>query len=200
MGQYYKPVLLTKNNQPIKTFNAHDFGSGLKLMEHSWRLNSFVRFVEKHLVYKPTKIVWAGDYADNEKDMDKNLYELADDDTYLINHPLGESVSQYDYTKFNKAIKPHIVQLRFKYLVNHDKKEFVNKDKAPNNDGWQIHALPLLTCEGNDRGGGDYRPASDGTKGNVGLIGAWARDTIEVVSCKRDIPKDYTEIIFDLSE
>ena len=37
-----------------------------------------------------------------------------------------------------------------------DKKEFVNKDTMPNNDDWLVHPLPLLTCEGNGRGGGDY--------------------------------------------
>jgi hypothetical protein len=51
----------------------------------------------------------------------------------------------------------------------------------------------LLTCEGNNRGGGDFRGESD-------LVGSWARDTISIESRKADIPKGYTELIFDLVE
>ena len=81
-----------------------------------------------------------------------------------------------------------------KYLVNHDKKQFVDKTKVPKDkDGWRIHPLPLLTCEGNGRGGGDFRGESE-------LVGSWARDIISVESKKADIPKGYTEVIFDLVE
>jgi hypothetical protein len=81
-----------------------------------------------------------------------------------------------------------------KYLVNHDKKQFVNKTNVPKDrDGWRIHPLPLLTCEGNGRGGGDFRGDSD-------LVGSWARDIISVESTKSTIPKGYTELIFDLTE
>ena len=84
---------------------------------------------------------------------------------------------------------------KFKYLVNYDKKEFVDKSKTPQDSyGSEMHPLPLLTCEGNGRGGGDFR-------GNEGeLVGRWSRDTIGVSSKKTDIPKDFKEIKFDLSE
>ena len=45
----------------------------------------------------------------------------------------------------------------------------------------------------NKRGGGDFRGESE-------LVGSWARDIISVESKKSDIPKDYTEVIFDLIE
>lgn len=83
-----------------------------------------------------------------------------------------------------------MVDKKYKYLINHSKMEFVNKSKVPNNDGWVIHPLPLLTCEGNGQGGGDYR-------GESPLIGSWARDVISVDCVK---PKGYKEIIFDLVE
>jgi hypothetical protein len=47
-----------------------------------------------------------------------------------------------------------------------------------------------LTCEGNGRGGGDYR-------GESPLIGSWARDVISVSDTK---PKDFEELVFDLVE
>lgn len=215
MGQYYKPVFLSENNKPISSVTCYDFGSSAKLMEHSWRLNPFVRFVENQLMIQAQKLVWAGDYADNEdpKTLSKaeikphvdnkseywneakilkeglNLYSLSENVGKLTHdEEIPEGKSKYDYN-FKK-----IAPLSAKYLINYDKKEFVDKTKVPkDNDGWQIHPLPLLTCEGNGRGGGDFRKESD-------LIGSWARNRIGVVTKKGDIPKDFKEVIFDLTE
>ena len=88
--------------------------------------------------------------------------------------------------------------LTARYLVNHDRKEFVDKRKTlKNSDGWRLHPLPLLTCEGCGNGGGDFFKKAD-VECNEELIGLWSRDTIGVVSRKADIPKGYKEIIFDL--
>jgi len=216
MGQYYKPIFLSEKNKPIASFECYDFGSGAKLMEHSWMKNSFVRFVEKSLMIQPQKLVWAGDYADNEdpKTLTKeeikphvekgseyyneekllseglNLYTLAYEVGKIrTSEEIPKDKSKYDYTFKN------IAPLTAKYLINYDKKEFVNKSKTPkDSDGWQIHPLPLLTCEGNGRGGGDFR-------GNEkDLVGRWSRDKIGVVNKKSDIPKDFKEIEFNLSE
>jgi hypothetical protein len=84
-----------------------------------------------------------------------------------------------------------------KYLINFDKKEFVNKTKVPkDNDGWRIHPLPLLTCEGNDRGGSKINFYGD----EKGLVGRWSRDIIGSSTNKTNIPKEFKEIIFDLVE
>tara|TARA_B100000927_G_scaffold163819_1_gene131979 strand:+ start:436 stop:1086 length:651 start_codon:yes stop_codon:yes gene_type:complete len=216
MGQYYKPIFLNENNKPISYAYSHDFGSGLKLMEHSWMLNPFVRFIENQLMLQAQKLVWAGDYADNEnpktitskeikalsrenseywnaeilKKEGINLYSLSEL-VGKISHDetIPKNKNKYDY-KYKK-----IAPTSAKYLINYDKKEFVNKTKVPkDNDGWKIHPLPLLTCEGNGRGGGDFR----GDK--VKLVGRWSRDKIGVVTKKTEIPKDFKEIIFDLTE
>jgi len=212
MGQYYKAVFLAENKKPIASVSSYDFGSGAKLMEHSWMKNPFVRFVERQLMVAPQKLVWAGDYADNEKpetitereikiladeeseywNTEKlrkngvNLYSLADTIGKLIHDERVENKYEHDY----KGVAP----LKAKYLVNHDKQEFVDKTKVPKDkEGWQIHPLPLLTCEGNGRGGGDFR-------GENKLIGVWARNRISVVSKKSDIPKGFKELIFDVVE
>ncbi len=216
MGQYYKPIFLSENNKPVLSVTCYDFGSGAKLMEHSWMKNTFVRFIEKHLMLQPQKLVWAGDYADNENpnmltkedikphivkgcihwNEDKlineglNLYTLSDNVGKLTHdEDIPKDKSKYDYT-FKK-----VAPLTAKYLVNYNKNEFINKSKTPkDSEGWQIHPLPLLTCEGNLRGGGDFR-------GNEKeLVGRWSRDRIGVVSKKGDIPKGFKEIVFDLSE
>lgn len=183
MGQYYKAVLLNLENKPNAHVSSHDLGSGSKLMEHSWRGNYFVRFVEKILIHNPIKLVWSGDYADEEPTEKENLYTLSDNSPKMSEEvPKGRS--RWDY-KF-KCIAP----LRYKYMVNMDKKEFVNKDIMPkDNHGWRVHPLPLLTCEGNGRGGGDYR-YDNGKE----YIGSWARNRIMVVSRKSEIPKDFREI------
>ncbi len=183
MGQYYKAVLLNLKNKPNAHVSSYDLGSGSKLMEHSWRANSFVRFVEKILINNPIKLVWSGDYADEEPTENENLYTLSDNSP-KISEEVPEGQNRWDY-KF-KSIAP----LRYKYMVNMDKKEFVNKDTMPkDNHGWRVHPLPLLTCEGNGRGGGDYR-YNNGKE----YIGSWARNKIMVVSRKSDIPKDFREI------
>ena len=79
---------------------------------------------------------------------------------------------------------------RFRFVVNHTKKQFVDKTKLASCGGYTIHPLPLLTCEGNGRGGGDYR-------GDSSLVGSWARD---VISVEVDAPEGFEEIIFDLVE
>ncbi len=210
MGQYYKAIFLTNKNKPKNFVDSHDFGCGLKLMEHSWMLNPFVRFVEKQLMIEPQKIVWGGDYADNEaaetitKEETKmlivceytadeikdgvNLYSLCNVVSKLTHN---ERVTDKYNHKFNCI---SLAPLTAKYLVNYDRKEFIDKTKVPkDNNGWRIHPLPLLTCEGNGRGGGDFRGESD-------LIGLWARNSIGVISSKTKIPKDFKEIIFNLIE
>lgn len=82
------------------------------------------------------------------------------------------------------------------WLINHDKGLVVDKRKVPkDSDGWRIHPLPILTVEGNDRGGGDLHP--ERASGDVKLIGSWARDRVSLASRK---PKGYTDLLFDLRE
>ena len=215
MGQYYRPVFLTEKSKPISFAVSYDFGSGAKLMEHSWRLNPFVRFIENQLLIQPQRLVWAGDYADNEDPKtltNAEIKELSDEKSEYWNSTKlkAEGVNLYsisktvakithdeeipkDKSKYDYNYKK-VAPLTAKYLINYDKKEFVNKTKVPkDSDGWQMHPLPILTCEGNGRGGGDFR-------GESKLIGSWSRDRIGVVTKKSDIPKDFKEVIFDLKE
>ena len=116
MGQYYKPVCIEKNEY----LYSHDYDNGLKLMEHSWIGNNFMDAVmtlikPKGLWYRQ-QIVWAGDYADPEKD--ENGEDMVSIEGYDIN--LYDIVGK-DGTKLN--VKPDKELGRF--LVNMDTKEFV---------------------------------------------------------------------------
>ena len=67
----------------------------------------------------------------------------------------------------------------YRYLVNHDTQQYVDKDKAGD-----IHPLPLLTAEG-DREGGDYRGS------NEELVGIWARN---ILSAENEVPPGFAEL------
>ena len=174
MGQYYSAVILKEDKIRVKHFlNPRCYNNGAKLMEHSWMKNSFVGAFESLLLHNPLNIVWAGDYADNDDELDSNVYDRCTEDLNI-----------------SKSTNGYVT--RRKYIVNHDKKQFINKSKVPSNGGWVIHPLPLMVCEGNGRGGGDFYGQDP-----KGLVGSWARDLISIESMK---PKGFEEIIFDLVE
>ena len=169
MGQYYKVVFLAEKEENkkdfIRIYICVDFGNGMKLTEHSYINNEFVNAIEYLLspegsFYK-SRIVWAGDYADPEIENEENLHHI----TYK--QPSKE------YIPTNK------ISSEYKYIVNHTKKQYINKS-----DYKLYHPLPLITAEGNGRGGGDYYGV------NKDKIGIWSRD---VLSIEKEIPENYSE-------
>ena len=174
MGQYYYPIILNSDGKIVVWMCAHNYNNGLKLMEHSYLGNNFVSTFEFGLSpegphYK-SRVVWAGDYADKELDQEKNLYQMCD-----------------EYTMISPQVKETKM---YRYIINHSKKQFVDKTKAPKQENFAVHPLPLLTCEGNGRGGGDYR-------GESPLIGSWARD---IISVEEVAPEGFEELVFDLMD
>jgi hypothetical protein len=163
MGQYYHPVNLD-NKQWV---SSHDFGAGLKLMEHSWVGNDFVGSVMNLMLkggaWFKKRIVWAGDYYGERENEIDHFSQCIDANKVLPTIRMDEKTQK-------KAI-----------LVNHTKNMYVRFDEMPNNDGWVINPLPLLTALGNGRGGGDYRDDVDSDK-----VGIWAGD---VLSIEMTVPK-----------
>jgi len=176
MGQGYKAIILASEqagNEIIRTWvDPHDHANGYKLMEHSYIDNLFVQAVEyllspKGMFYK-SRILWAGDYADPEEGLTENLNYIASDESNEGKRT-PSSIHSMD---------------AYPYIVNHTKKQYVVKTK-------DIHPLPLLTAEGNGRGGGDYAGINDY------LVGIWARD---VISAETDIPAGYEELVCTFDE
>ena len=175
MGQYYYPIILDADGKIIMWMNAHNYHNGLKLTEHSFIGNNFVSTFEFALspegIYHKSRVVWAGDYADEESNQ-QDLYNQCNESQQII-------PSEKDTTQF-------------RFVINHTKKLFVDKTKVlKDSGGYRLHPLPLLTCEGNGRGGGDYR-------GDSPLVGSWARDVISVEEVSP--VEGYEEIVFDLME
>lgn len=189
MGQYYRAIFLAEDRKtPVAIISPYDYANGAKLMEHSWIGNEFVEAVETHLLNKQS-FVWAGDYADGEVDGPLN--------------PNGKRENLFSIVRTLERttpirIKPVVNEVALpRFLLNHTKKEYVDKTKSPAKEyiwtkpeKWAIHPLPLLTNESNGRGGGDYNK-------NSKLIGSWARD---VISVEDNVPSDYKEIKFKLTE
>lgn len=212
MGQYYHGIILAKKGkkQIEKVVNwvySHDIkhtwkrddgtkismGNGLKLMEHSYRRNNFVNAFETLIADNPQRVVWAGDYADNEPDQTLTVKEEKELNgiKYLVD--VEEEVNLYCLCDDSTKIIPKARRKEYRFVINHTKKCYVDKRKVPKfNDGWQLHPLPILTCEGNLRGGGDFFSKDDNK-----IVGTWARDVISVNDIK---PIGFNELIFNLIE
>jgi hypothetical protein len=169
MGQYYYAVILDAQGKIVMWMNASPYGSGVKLMEHSYIDNAFVNTFEISLspegAFYKSRVVWAGDYADKEAGQEKNLHELCNDDEKKLVVPAEKNASKY------------------RYLVNHTKKRYFDKSKMQS-----LHPLPLMTVEGNGRGGGDIYEAPY-------FVGSWARD---VISVEEKMPEGFEEVVFEI--
>ena len=204
MKQYYTCVNLTQK-QFLAPHNRNTFTT---LMVQGWLGNPRLFAVSYLLApgqpWHKTKIVWAGDCMDDgvflpkyALDKKQNLYIFA------LDHFYGKTLDVYEVIKemyFAEAVAKILEDCRqdeifyslvdifnkeFRFILNHAKKEFVDKLKCPAcSDGWIIHPLSLLTSSGNGRGGGDYRGKSD-------YVGTWAGDVISVES---ELPTGFKEI------
>jgi hypothetical protein len=161
MGQYYLTVILAEKSDKeyVRTYlDASMYGNGIKLTEHSYIGNNFMTVIENLIgpngMFYRSRLVWAGDYADAEPNSEKNLHSMCDGKNPFVS--TDASVS-------------------YRYIVNHTKKVYIKKTG-------DLHPLPILTAEGNGRGGGDYHGP------NMDMVGTWARD---VISMENEAP-DYT--------
>jgi hypothetical protein len=221
-GQYYRIIFLaekqdgsTDTSETIRTWFVPSY---VKLMEHSYLDEHFLRFIEfllsKNGMFYRSRIVWAGDYADPElelgldKDENKgdakekstrNLYQMCsldqmvDEMVYLQGSLIEALCGHMDSQLIDQRAWSYTMQSKIgdTYIVNHTKKQFVQIRKGGQpQDG--IHPLPLLVSEGNGRGRGERNGDYFGS--NQELCGTWARDVISIEE-KEHIPGDYTELV-----
>jgi hypothetical protein len=180
MGQYFRFVCLLNETfiQFIYIF-CHEGGS--KFLEMAYKNNYFMLRMEKllspgNLWYKQ-RVVLAGDNAENEKNHQVNLFVLT----------IPESESDYKSdvtaqdinpnTTLNNCIKEYCVgENEFRYIINHDTFQYVDKEKSTT----KIHPLAILLEEG-----------------YINSKGLWSRQRISV---QNNIPENFTEYIIDESE
>jgi len=192
MGQYYKVIILADNKKNnnfiiILYINPSKYDCGSKLMEqayiHTKLLNTVEYLISPSGKFYKSRIVWAGDYADEEKNINNNDNQDEYDEPMNLYH-LAE-----DYSDYEISITHNMSD--YKYIVNHTKKQYVDKYQNYTKGINEIHPLPLLVSEGNGQGGGDY------FGNNKELCGTWSRDFISV---EKEIPEDYTKLNCDFSE
>lgn len=79
MGQYYRTIIL-EDGVILAWLAGCRYMSGIKLMEHSYINDNFIKIVEELISpegkYYKKQLVWAGDYAPWEENLENNLYEL----------------------------------------------------------------------------------------------------------------------------
>lgn len=191
MGQYYIAVILGPSGERrefIRVWlNSFDYGNGSKLMEHSYLNNKFVAATEFLLSpegpHWKSRLVWAGDYADEETEP---VVE-EDGETKSLKNLYHQAMEGPDAKK--QAMLPTKDMSAYCYIVNHTKRVYVDTHAVVHDEyQYRIHPLPLLTAEGNGRGGGDYRG------NNEAAVGSWARD---VISVEKVAPEGYKYMNYD---
>lgn len=196
MGQYYMPVIID-GAKPAYLY-SHDYGNGLKLMEHSWIRNNFVNAVMAHMTDHPVRLAWLGDYSDSCYEDIRNHDYIESEEQF---DELYNSVWRNDSEENGGAVKADDWAFEMDpekvYLLNMDKKEYVSipnyiqrvdMESRDSNDNWYVNPLPLLTSVGNGQGGGDYWS-------DIGAdqIGRWAFDRISVTDDPESIPEGFKE-------
>jgi hypothetical protein len=164
MPQFYYPILLgprPADGEPetiCAWVDPDKYGCDMTLMNHA-RSSPFVSAVELLLTpqFNASKfrLVWAGDYADNEPGLETNLYKQREPKDEII--PEESNMNYYGF------------------IVNHTKGQFISKERCEKYTN--LHPLPLLTAEGNGCTDGDYPRLHK-------LVGYWARDELSVVKQK----------------
>lgn len=190
MGQYYRPAVLKhtwkKNKKPVKaSLLCYDYDDGgwfigAKLMEHSYVGNPLVQDMEELLAtkFKGYPFVWVGDYADEVEINGENKDIYTEANRFIYKDYEGNSEAKtYRYLELKRELKHE--KHHYKYLFNKTKKQYCVIPEMV--DGKHaIHPLPLLTADGNGRGGGDYRLEDE-------RVGSWAFDKIGAT----DNPQDF---------
>jgi hypothetical protein len=162
MGQYFTPVFLNSAGAIVHALNPADYGSGDKLYGHSRADTRLMYAVQTLLALDGgLRLVWAGDYADPEPDLDVNLYYLTEPRHFLRIAGLVCADVEPNVT-LPQGRKPGV----FGYVCNADKRQYIeNLTLAIDDTGWRRTPLPILTAEG-----GLATPAA--------RVGSWARDRI----------------------
>lgn len=165
--------------------------SGLKLMEHSWLENDFVNGVLESVWDNPCKVAWVGDYADAESDFDEHRYAKGyTKEVYETVWGEGQDERERPFDEVPTIHKDG-------YILNLDKGVYIDLRRYASVAGfkpkwsdqtWTIHPLPILTCIGNGRGGGDYCGTC------MDMVGAWAMDEITFTE---EWPSAFREIDYD---
>ena len=176
MGQYYKVIVRKDGKDTIydRKVEGDDRYVCAKLTEFSWWENKFCRSLAQTLLDSPGKVCFVGDYAEEDE-----CKALGFDYESVWGDNAKHSYSPASFLDLDSV----------KYLVNADRKEYVDLPKykaaSTDGDGWTLFPLAILTALGNGRGGGDYGDDEDPS------VGSWAFDSVYFTN---ELPEGYEEL------
>ena len=216
MGQYYKPVCLD-SEEWMNCYDYDSLAKLMEhSWMRNPLVNAVMRLLAPGGKWHQQRIVWSGDYAEkkrfvhpstakaylnwykkeypqyfNSEQEDSgypNLYDIATDYSEYREH--NHRITFKTYPKIKTVPFDDAERQMYPYLVNHDTKQFVDLRKCPfDNDGWQIHPLPILTCD-SFGGGGSYHYDNE-------YNGAWVGHRL---SAEMEQPEGFVEIKPDFLE
>lgn len=198
MGQYYLGYVERGGKTKVFDNKVDNDWQGLKLMEHSWWLNSMVGNVVNDLFYNKARVCWVGDYYDEDNCSQVNC----DSETV---RSIGKRV--WNGKPQSKCSRKKVRYLTNCLIVNHTKKVYIDCDEYYKRNQWNetwdgeewiecIHPLPLLTCSGS-HSGGSYHGI------NYDDCGTWFNDEIEVVLSweRHDLDENgYSKVEYEFRE
>lgn len=165
MAQYFKTVLVTNDSK--KFIDSTEYNVENTLIELYKSNNTFINTIEREIFEKPTSLCFAGEYAEklNTDDIlyfeENNIYNLCSNTI--------------------EKIRPRASKKIFKYIINNNTKEFIDKTTM------EVNPLPILCCDFNynDYNGNDKQ-----------YVGKWSRNTIWTTSNEKHL-KQLTEVTFN---
>jgi len=180
MGQYYMPIIENVLGRTVFDRSVDGEYTMAKLMEHSYWDNPFCCAFAKKLVNTPTKVCWVGDYAEP-----KECKKLG----FTYDEVWGDNVNAVGVksTTFSLDDVRYLVNETRKWVV--DLKEYKRTAIRAKPRWGIINPIPLLTCLGNGRGGGDFHGNEKSTNS---YVGRWAWDVIYLTN--NEPPKNYRKI------
>jgi hypothetical protein len=161
MGQYFTPILLNSTGTIVHALEPADYGSGEKIYGHTRAHSPLLTAVHALLARDGgARLVWAGDYADDEPGHDTNLYYLIGPAHFV--RFAGLLNSHHPSTTPNAALPQGITHNSRGFVSNPDKGHYIDTANLPlDDDGVPRHPLPTLTGDG-----------------GPGHVGPWARDRL----------------------
>ena len=114
MGQYFKGIILDDENNIKVAMKPHYFNESAKLNEFSYFENDFLGYFMSKIYQNPKRVVFAGDYANEEKN-GLTLYKMA--------RTIEEKFTKNTFFLMNF---PCVFSSSLGFLVNHTKKLFID--------------------------------------------------------------------------
>ena len=163
MGQYFTPTIIDSAGRVTAALDPSDYGCGLKLHGHTRYDTTLMRAVELLLAADGGgRLVWAGDYADDDAATGTNLYFAAQPRHFVRFAGLVHDVGDAGTTAVPGGAAPAM-----RFVVNAERREYLdNHQLLTDSDGYRRTPLPTLTCEGSGA------PYDDFT------MGRWARQRL----------------------